>query len=559
MTTQHPDLTQSLISQDLGYLRIVAELWGIDIQVSDQHTTIEKLTPELLKPARVEVMLENLPAEARAALDELVQHKGSIPWSRFTRRFGEVREMGPGRRDREKPYQDTISPGEDLWYRGLVGRAFFDSATGPREYAYIPSDLLALLPRPQENSAPTLGRKASRKDRQHPYLATDRILDHACTLLAALRMDFPTETIAKHAEQWKSPSGRHVTYASNLNALLELLAAAGLLGKESNPQPEATRAFLEANRGAALAQLAGAWLNSPDFNELHLIQEFQIEGSWENDPLRTRQEIIRFLFCVPAGTWWNLNSMITGIQEYFPDFQRPTGDYDSWFIRDVRTGEYLHGFDHWEQVDGALIRFTVTGPLHWLGILDLAAPSENAPIEAFRLSKWAHELLAGSAPEGLPVEQDHILALSDGRLRVPRLTARAARYQVARFCTWDSQDDDIYKYRLSPSSLQHAKNQGLQINHLLRILDRYTTSSPPTLIKALERWEERGIEARIEHLYVLRLSSPVILKQLRASRAARFLGEPLGSTSIIVKTGAREKVMAALAEMGYLGEIILIE
>jgi hypothetical protein len=54
---------------------------------------------------------------------------------------------------------------------------------------------------------------------------------------------------------------------------------------------------------------------------------------------------------------------------------------------------------------------------------------------------------------------------------------------------------------------------------------------------------------------VLRLNSPQILEELRASRAARFLGDPLGPTTVIVKPGAREKVLAALLEMGYLGEI----
>jgi hypothetical protein len=75
------------------------------------------------------------------------------------------------------------------------------------------------------------------------------------------------------------------------------------------------------------------------------------------------------------------------------------------------------------------------------------------------------------------------------------------------------------------------------------------------LVKALERWDEHGTEVRIEHVYILRLSTPEILKQLRTSRAARFLGEPLGPTTIIVRPGAREKVIAALVEIGYIGGI----
>jgi hypothetical protein len=45
------------------------------------------------------------------------------------------------------------------------------------------------------------------------------------------------------------------------------------------------------------------------------------------------------------------------------------------------------------------------------------------------------------------------------------------------------------------------------------------------------------------------------MQKVRASRAARFLGEPLGPTAIVVKAGAQEKVLAILAELGYLGEI----
>jgi hypothetical protein len=83
---------------------------------------------------------------------------------------------------------------------------------------------------------------------------------------------------------------------------------------------------------------------------------------------------------------------------------------------------------------------------------------------------------------------------------------------------------------------------------------------PPILIKALERWEAHGTQARIERLLVLRVASPDILQELRASRAARFLGDPLGPTAIVVKPGAADKVFAALAEMGYLGSIVdLIE
>ncbi len=75
-------------------------------------------------------------------------------------------------------------------------------------------------------------------------------------------------------------------------------------------------------------------------------------------------------------------------------------------------------------------------------------------------------------------------------------------------------------------------------------------------MKALSRWDQRGTEVRLQSALVLRLGSPELLKALRSSRAARYLGDPLGPTTVIVKPGAGGKVMEALTEMGHLGEVL---
>jgi hypothetical protein len=140
-------------------------------------------------------------------------------------------------------------------------------------------------------------------------------------------------------------------------------------------------------------------------------------------------------------------------------------------------------------------------------------------------------------------------------MRVPRLAPRSVRYQAARFCVWDGLAGDDYHYHLTPSSLERARRQGLGVHHLLALLRRHAKTVPPTLVKALEGWEAYGSQARLERLSVLRVNHPEILQALRSSRAARFLGEVLGPEVVVVKPGAAEKVLAALAELGYLGEV----
>jgi hypothetical protein len=182
-----PTLSESLQGRDLGDLLIIAELWGIELDAPDVRTGLARLVPAMLDQNLVEEVVNALSDDSLTVLEELVR-RSRQPWAGFIRRYGELREMGPARRDRERPHLQPISPVEALWYRGLIERAFFDTPAGAEEFAYIPDDLLALLPLETNPSTGGLGRPAYPAEYAHPIPATDRLLDHACTLLAALRM-----------------------------------------------------------------------------------------------------------------------------------------------------------------------------------------------------------------------------------------------------------------------------------------------------------------------------------------------------------------------------------
>jgi hypothetical protein len=551
------DFIQSLQNRDLSYLRIVAGFWGISIENLDARSALQHLADAIEEPSLVQEMVDSLPSEARAALDDLINNGGRLPWPLFTRNYGSVREMGPGRRDREHPYRNTTAPAEMLWYRALVARAFFDTPNGPQEFAYIPENLLGCLPEPVHRAMPPLGRAASPSERGRPVPASDAILDHCCTYLAGLRLDLPEAELIS-----QGISSAFAEAPLTPRALRALLGAAQLLDDQGKPASEPVRSFLEAPRANALAALARAWLHSPLINELRLLPGKVFEGDWQNDALRARQAILDFVSTIPRATWWSLPAFITDVRERHADFQRPAGDYDSWYIRDEISGEFLRGFSHWEVVDGALIRYVICGPMHWLGLVDLATPLPKEdishslpPVTAFRLSGWFDALLGGGIPQGLAAEDQPVLIGSDARLRVPPLAPRAVRYQLARFGVWEAPKGGVYVYRITPASLARARQQGLQMGHLIGLLRRHAQAIPPNLAKALERWNEYGAEARIQKAVVLRLSNPDLLQALRSSRAARFLGDPLGPTAVIIKPGAWSKVMEVLAELGYLGDV----
>lgn len=531
-----PDLFDSLLKQDIGHLRIIAELWGLELKSTDVDAAREELSIAMLEPGLLNELADTLSPEANAAITALINTGGRIPWPTFTRRYGEIREAGAGKRDREKLYRNPTSVTEILYYRGLLARAFFDTQKGPQEFAYIPDDLLALLDveEPEdaegaggENVEP-LGRPASPGEKGHPTPANDSILDDATTLLAALRLGI-------EPPQTKVPQ----------NVLRALLESAGLL-HGSTPRPEPVKTFLESPRADALASLQAAWVDSPTFNELWLLPGIVCEGEWKNEPQETREFLLDLLDAIPPGKWWSLPAFIRDIKQKYADFQRPAGDYDSWFIKREADGQYLRGFASWDQVDGALIKFFITGILHWLGQVDLCTAEGATEPTSFQVVRS----LATQR------EDQKVHVSSQGLISIPRLAPRVVRYQVSRFCEWLEPKDDVYRYRISTNSLTRAKDQGLKAEHLLALLAKHTEAgAPPSLVRALKRWEANGTEARVQTHIILKVSRPEVLEELRRSKAARFLGEVLSPTTVVIKGGAVQKVMETLTELGLLTEV----
>jgi hypothetical protein len=544
-----PELVQSLLKQDIGHLRIIGEFWGVDLESAAAEEAREELSAAILDAELIAELIESLSPQARSAVRALVDAGGRIPWPVFTRQYGDIREMGAAKRDRERPHLKPSSTAESLYYRGLLARAFFDDDKGPQEFAYIPDDLLEQLysifdeevnepvevkaEQPEEaDEAEPLGRPASPGERGREVLAGDSILDDATTYIAALRMNMES-------------NGLPLDRQAQAPVLHSLLTAARLIRKDT-PQAEAVKTFLECPRSEALKILQDAWIESDSFNELWLMPGIVCEGEWMNNPQETREFLLNLLDTLPEDKWWSVNSFIRDIKQKYADFQRPAGDYDSWFIKRKADGQYLRGFASWDQVDGALVKYFITEILPWLGQLDLSIAEGAIEPTAFRISTTQNE----------KEEKGKISVSSNGRISIPSDAPRVVRYQVSRFCQWEEPKDWIYRYHLTTNSLAKAKEQGLKVEHLLALLTRHTDAGiPPSLVKALKRWEANGTEARVQTQVILKVSKPEVLEEMRKSKAAKFLGEVLSPTTVIVKSGAIPKVLEALTELGLLAEI----
>jgi hypothetical protein len=556
-----PALRQRLLDTYLVRLRAIARFWEIKLAARRQREIALELAEAMEDAEAVTRAWKALTLEQRQALRALLANDGRMPQRVFARQWGEIRAMGPGRMERERPWNEPVSPAEGLWYAGLIFRTFDQGPDGAYEAVLVPPELQALLPvadaeRPTIALAPVTTPAVVRSYQHH-------VLDDACTLLSYIQNERPR---LRSNQQWPEQHKEHllsrlrVQDSGYFSLLVHVASQIGWLCEETTGrlrlQPEAVTAWLQSAPLHQQRAVVNAWRGDPAWNDLFHIPALQPEdtGAWRNDPILAREAVLRHVEACRPGTWYGLNALLTAIKQLDPDFQRPDGDYDSWYIRDEATGAYLSGFESWDVVEGRLIRYLVRKPMAWLGLVDLGTVGGDHPATAFRLTNEGAALLGLSEPPSTP-ERSSARMRSGFRVAVPA-ACRYERFQLARVADW-LQSGTPFLYRLTASSLARARRQGISVTRVLEFLqDLIEAPVPRSIEAALTRWAARGAEAHLERSVLLRISSEELMDQVIASPTlSHLIGERIGPTTVTVRSQDCEQVIRALGEMGLLPEV----
>ncbi|MGA2110821.1 MAG: helicase-associated domain-containing protein [Anaerolineales bacterium] len=557
------DLIHVLEGQDSGFWRILARAWEIP-QILNSRDQLPDVVRAMLEPDRVDAKYRGLSPEDRAGVDRLRALGGKMPLARFSSEFGEVREMGIARRERDQPWLNPVSAAERLWYQGWLGRTFLDSSNGPEEFVFIPDDLLRLIPFPaaQTVSGLPVETYVPRRGEREARAGLASVWD-ACTLMAFLR-NYPPRA-SEELSRWPNRHvlDRHLQLPETAELIFAVLAEGGWIGGDPlQPVPARCREFLELEPQAALERIIQGWEESRSWNDLAHVAGIALGAkAWPNDALRTRLNFIEILRDLPQGEWILVDSLIKTIQEQRPDFQRPLPAFSSWYLLDPSTGEPLAGPEKWPQVEGALIHFYLEGPLHWLGAVDLL-PGENP--RAFRLTASAASLWQTEDREASRRQRSKKNSKAprprirpEGTIVFPAAGSALRRYQLSRCATWVTRRGGDYVYRLTPNALQRAREQGIEGSHVIALLSRLAEGEvPPQLVQAITRWGRSGAEASIRSLRVLdlsRLGTETPLWDLPAVKDC--LGEAIGPRTWVVRRDRVPQLRTALLEHGVLVEL----
>lgn len=500
--------------QDLSpaMLRAIAENNGVALSSNVPRVMADELAAALTDRARLADVMTSLLPETCDALARLLQAGGRMTAAAFERRYGEIRSFGPGRLERERPNRSPASTSETLWYRGLIYRTFAETPEGLTEFLAIPADLIPLLPRLQSEAASFSLPAAVEPTSLASAPVPDELLHDICSLLCLVQAGEARAAGQGEAMNWRITSlyalgelmlqpleAAHLLDAGapgNVSALaftlvgdIDWLRAAGNAVR-LNAQP--VHQWLLLSRTEQRRWLMNAWRDSARWNDLCRTPALSCEetGSWGNDPAATRARLLSLLASLKGGIWHSAADFVSAVKEYAPDFQRPDGDYNTWYIRRRDNPVFLRGFERWDEVEGELLRFLLTGPLSWLGVVQASSNEVGAAL--FRLTEEGARWLADEAPppsesSGQPV------VLSNFTVEIPADAPLIDRFRVARFTTWESvarQPELVFRYRITQTGLRRAARQGISAGRVLAYLhERCGEGLPANVAAALADWQ----------------------------------------------------------------------
>lgn len=572
-----PSLHTCLVNIDHGVLKIIAQFWGFDPKGLSFDDLAEQTNNHMMNLDVAEAVWDKLSDEERQAVQTFLGSKGKMTQAFMERAFGKIRKMGDLLIKQHKPHENPASIAEALYYKGFIYEGFEHIATGMSVFWFIPPQLMMILPSNKTGydylgDDPIPLDDSDEDDDMHsitaltgnitPRMTADTsIVDDTTALLAYVqvrggRMDgmyfSDDDTIALAPQLLNSDEVR-------LDFIIAVAVSAGLIEERDSHlyvRRAEARKWLEDKRANQLQILIQAWLTSTLYQELWHVPNLYPQTTLDNyHPDAGRKALREFLRdFTPKGAWWSLTDFISLIQEVEPDFQRPNGDYDRWYITN-EDDEYLSGFENWDAIEGALLEFYINSPLFWLGMVDLAD-------DAIRLNAYGRAFVGWDAFPAVPETDEPMKLNTDGTILISRKVSRIDRFQAMRFTQWEGKANPNmpYTYKLTQESIARASEQDITADHIATFLKRITNNAPlpASVAKLLTTNQPREASSvTLERLLVLRTTSVEVMNFILETPALRrYLGARLGDLAVVVRADQWEALRTALDEKGITLEVI---
>ncbi len=477
----------------------IAQWLGVTVTPQDVRQAAAEIAAYVLQPEVFITLWQRLSPQAQNACQHVLTARPPMSWHTFVRRYGPLREMGPARLQREQPWRSPQSPAEELFYRGWVFRRVFHQQGRWLELAIVPDEYSLLIPQPTTATSPSPIPNAPIPS--HTVQAGDTFLEDMVTLVAfiyneGMHVDWEGRPLRGELAQVGQrfitplPVTELLHPPPRVHLLFHHLYTLGLVRQEGNRlhvHPRRLSRWLQQPRAYQRLTLWQAWVDSEQWPDLRQVPELECTmDEWRPTARLARKRFLTHLQSLAADRWYTIDDLIAWMFEKAPDFYRQGAEYDTWVIRRRSDGQWLRGFEHWHDVEGALIRFYLVGPMFWLDALALdeaTQPTRFCLTEAGR--RWLRR-----RSEPMRMHRPPATVTDDFLVRLPAKVHPFDRFRVARFADWVASHPQ-FTYRITPQSVTRAIRQGVPPRRLLAFLRRLTRHQVPSHVyRAVARWAE---------------------------------------------------------------------
>jgi XPB/Ssl2-like helicase family protein len=317
------------------------------------------------------------------------------------------------------------------------------------------------------------------------------------------------------------------------------------------------------------------WLETPFWNELGHLREVVVRpGPAPLDPaheevVRARQMLMNRVLAEQPGTWYELTAFIARTKLYtpyllFPRQYGPRAERYSlgsnpygWDFR-LRRGWLTHR-EGWHLVEGGFIRTVVSGPLHWLGLVDVKDGSSEANATAFRLTDGINLVTSDSLPEIEDIPRGRLIVQPNFEMVALAPVSEALLIKLDRFADRLSLEH-IAQYRITKASVTRAIQMGLHADAIQQILEEASGREeiPQNVRYSLVEWERQARRIELwQGATLLEVDDSALLDDLFAGEeTGQMLGRRLSPTLAEVATHQLSPLQEILWRRDYLPALV---
>jgi hypothetical protein len=590
-------------------LRAIARRRGVALTARTKEEVVQQLAVALAEPASVDAALAALSPAEQLALD--VAHVASG--------FRVASEAQIATAYRAVAPAAAAPPTEALYERGLLALAMRGTGGGSNGYV-VPLAVAARLPAlttlapteatlaageetSQTAAGPGIGeafllvarglgtRAVALRDQEgaqpfglarpweaHEVAAAERSTQAAHNIygIAEVRLrpgPLPLSSADRTAlARQVGLSSRALVFALDLLALLSILEASDRLGVRA----ARLEALLDRPPAARLATIVAAWLARSEWSDVAgtVGQRGALEVrartyyySGAHLPLppvgNLRSALAILVGRLPTGRWYDPASLVAGLRPFQQAIglapPPPEGQQGVWFIRRDRPRERLDPTtpDGWRAIVAPLVTALLSGPLVWLGLVDVV--SRDNQLVAFRPRAAARVLARGTLPADALAADAALAVDADLTVHVPPGADLAVHSLLGRTGEVVQASGPGLAYRLTATGVRDAFDGGWTGPDLLAWLaERAAGPLPAAARQRLEGWwAHYGTLRLYDEITLIELGDDLLLRELQATTSLdKALLYTFSPRVIAVDPAAADALVAELTRQGHTPRVV---